>query len=157
MIWYDMVWYVLVHCVVRYEWYRRGAAKQPITGGMDESENKQDISVKLNPAQTYLDLTKGKKLYLTYFQYIYTSSFFFVHSDQSLWLAGRKRRQGIFFLFCPKKGELMNWPKAKLSLTAEWNGLWSSTTHWWPHKVDQVVHIGPLNQVVHYTCWMWPH
>ena len=37
----------------------------------------------------------------------------------------------------------MNRPKAKLSLTAEWNGLWSSTTHWWPHKVDQVVH---------YTC-----
>ena len=72
MIWYDMVWYVLVHCVVRYEWYRRGAAKQPITGGMDESGNKQDISVKLNPAQTYLDLTKGKKLYLTYIQYIHT-------------------------------------------------------------------------------------
>ena len=46
----------------------------------------------------------------------------------------------------------MNRPKAKLSLTAEWNGLWSSTTHWWPHKVDQVVHIGPLNQLVHYTC-----
>ena len=38
---------------------------------MDESGNKQDISVKLNPAQTYLDLTKGKKLYLTYIQYIH--------------------------------------------------------------------------------------
>ena len=156
MIWYDMVWYVLVHCVVRYEWYRRGAAKQPITGGMDESGNKQDISVKLNPAQTYLDLTKGKKLYLTYIQYIHTK--FLLWSFRPITVVfWQKKTARHIFLFCPKKGELMNRPKAKLSLTADWNGLWSSTTHWWPHKVDQVVHIGPLNQVVHYTCWMWPH
>ena len=66
--WYVKVWFDIASTLVRPgmiwrgvgmvlvwdEWYRRGAAKQPITGRMDESKTNQDISVKLNLARPWV-------------------------------------------------------------------------------------------------------
>ena len=73
------------------EWYRRGAAKQPITGRMDESKTNQDISVKLNLASPWVyiwqrDLSK---------RYILVGSSLIHNSSQTKACSG-KSWQDIF-------------------------------------------------------------
>ena len=151
MIWYDMVWYLLVHCVVRYEWYRRGAAKQPITGGMDESGNKQDISVKLNPAQTYLDLTKGNKLYLIYIQYIHIKFWSFrpitVTARHIFSVLSKERRANE-----PTKGKAQFDSRVKWALVLHYTLVATQSGPSGPHWPTEP--IGPLYML---HCWMWPH
>ena len=164
------------------EWYRRGWAKQPITGGMDESKTNQDISVKLNPArpQVYIGQRERDENIFWLFSLIHNSSQTRVCSSKRHFVVGWSRTNG------PKKGELMNWPKPKLGLTAaEWNRL-CSTTHWcwlatptsgplwwphqqlwvfwwpqqqnyWPHQVVPVVHNTSVGDHINISTWSEPH